>query len=478
MSDRKTDATNSTDKPTPTRSGSSRRDFLRKGAATVAGTSLAAAIAPRTYAVGDDTIRIGLIGTGGRGSGAVQQAMSTSGPVKFVAAADAFKDRLDFSLRNIGRNKTIAPNIDIPEDSKYTGPLGWQKIMERDDINLVILTTPPGLRPMMFEAAVKAGKHVFMEKPVGTDAPGIRRLLAANEIAKQKNLKVGVGLQRHHQKNYVDNVKRLKDGAIGKFVNFRVYWNGGGVWTRPRASLANILGRNPTEMEYQARNWYYFNWLCGDHICEQHIHNLDIANWCMGTHPVKAQGQGGREVRTSNENGHIFDHHMVEYTYADGTKMLSQCRHIRGCWNQVSEFVEGTKGTSRISNSVELYDGTKLENTKGGKNPYQQEHDDLFEAIRKDKPFNEAEYGAHSTFTSILGRMATYSGKEVHWDEALQWGKKLVPETDGLGFDKTPPIVPNDDGSYPVAVPGKYDPLIDKKDRKNLRSTATGYEKV
>jgi myo-inositol 2-dehydrogenase/D-chiro-inositol 1-dehydrogenase len=293
-----------------------------------------------------------------------------------------------------------------------------------------------------------------MEKPVAVDAPGVRKVLAAAEEAKRKNLKVGVGLQRHHQSIYVDTIKRLQDGAIGDIVSMRAYWNDAGVWVRSRKELAEKLGRQPTEMEYQMRNWYYFNWLSGDHINEQHIHNIDVINWVKRGHPIRAQGMGGRQVRTGIDHGEIYDHHFVEFEYADGSRLFSQCRHIPGCWSSVSEHVQGTKGSCEINRGV-----IRGENAWSWRKPekptdaYQQEHDDLFDAIRNDKPFNEAFYGAESTMSSVLGRMCTYSGKMIEWDEAIKSQIDLMPKV--FAWDAPPLVLPDSDGRYPIAVPGK-----------------------
>jgi predicted dehydrogenase len=298
---------------------------------------------------------------------------------------------------------------------------------------------------MHYEYAVEQGKHVFMEKPVATDAPGIRRLLAANEKAKKKNLKVVCGLQRHHQATYQETVNRIQDGALGDITLLRCYWNSGsagGIAPRPE---------NQSLMEYQFRNPYYFTWLSGDHIVEQHVHNIDVCNWVKGDHPVEANGMGGRQFRNGRQHGEIYDHHFVEFTYADGTKMYSQCRHIPGCWNSVSEHVLGTKGTAEIHRGrISGPDKWRFRGQVG--NPYQIEHDVLFDAIRNNKPHNEAEYGALSTMTAILGRMATYSGKVIRWDEALNSSQSLSP--DRYAWDGTPPVVPDADGVYPCAAPG------------------------
>ena len=317
----------------------SRREFMKATSAVAFGGALAGTlgIARSAHAAGDDTIKIALIGCGGRGSGACSQALSTKGSVKLVAMADAFRDRLDGSFNELSKNPHFKDRIDVPEDRKFVGFDAYQKAID-SGADMVLLTTPPGFRPIHFEAAVKAGKNIFMEKPVATDAEGIRRVLAAAEESKKKNLKIGVGLQRHHQASYIETVKRLQDGAIGDIVATRVYWNGQTPWVRPRKP-------GQTEMEYQMRNWYYFVWICGDHIVEQHIHNLDVSNWLKGTHPIKANGMGGREVRKGKDYGETFDHHCVEFEYADGSHVFSQCRQMTGCWDMRSlSSAKGTQG--------------------------------------------------------------------------------------------------------------------------------------
>lgn len=427
----------------------SRREFIRTSSALALSGVLASnlGIARSAHAAGDDTIRIGLVGCGGRGTGAANQALSTPGKTKLVAMADGFADRVESSLKNLQKVSAIADKIDVPKERQFAGFDAYQKVID-SGVDLVILATPPGFRPIHFKAAVDAGKHVFMEKPVAVDGPGVRSVLASAEVAKKKNLAVGVGLQRHHQKAYLETMKRLHDGAIGDFVAMRAYWNGAGVWVRPRQD-------GQTEMDYQMRNWYYFNWLCGDHICEQHIHNLDVVNWLKGSYPVRANGMGGRQVRTGKEYGEIFDHHAVEYEYDDGSRMFSQCRHIPGCWASVSEHVHGSKGWADISEgeiSVKGETPWKYRG-RGDANPYQQEHDDMFAAIRSGTPYSEAVNGALSTLTSILGRMATYSGKVVTWEDALNSNISLAPQE--YSFNATPPVVPGPDGLYAIAVPGQ-----------------------
>ena len=302
-----------------------RRDFMLTGTAAVVGTALASQM-PRSanaYYTSKDEIRIGLIGCGGRGTGAASQALSTKENLKLVAMADAFEDRLEDSLEELTNpeadfSEAVAGKIDVPKERRFVGFEAYKEVIALVDV--VLITTPPGFRPIHFEAAVAAGKHIFMEKPVATDATGIRRVLDAAESAKAKNLNVVVGLQRHYQSRYLEWVERMHHGMIGDITTARVYWNSGGVWVRDRAGLEEKAGRKLTEMEYQMRNWYYFNWLCGDHIVEQHIHNLDVGNWVMNSTPVRAQGQGGRLVRTGKDHGEIFDHHYVEYEYENGAR--------------------------------------------------------------------------------------------------------------------------------------------------------------
>jgi predicted dehydrogenase len=401
-----------------------------------------------------------LIGCGGRGLGAAQQALNTvtksevtpNGPVKLVALADVFRDRLQAAYRSLkGQHGDL---VDVPPARQFSGLDAYQKVLDCD-LDLVILATPPGFRPLHFEAAVNAGKHVFMEKPVATDPPGVRRLLAANEEARKRNLLVAVGLQRRHERKYQETIQRLWDGAIGDIVCLRVYWNGEGVGVRSRQA-------GQAELEYQLRNWYYFNWLSGDHIVEQHVHNLDVGNWLMKDHPAECQGRGGRQVRRGEEYGEIFDHHGCEFTYPGGVKMFSQCRQIRGCWNVVAEHAHGTKGTADIS-GAKIYNasGVLTWSGKGGGGGHQQEHCDLFTALRRGEFYNEAQYGAHSTMTAIMGRLATYTGRVVKWDEALHSDVALADFDSLRSFQDEAPVKPNPAAGsvtaerYPIAVPGE-----------------------
>ena len=429
-----------------------RREFVKTAGAAAGSLILAPSmLSAKAHIGGDDAIRVGLVGCGGRGTGAAVQALLSGQNVRLVAMADAFRDQVDSSYQQIQEemenNELPADRLSVPEEHKFSGFEGYQKVIPLCDV--VILATPPGFRPIHFEAAVKAGKHIFMEKPVAVDAPGIRRVLKAAEEAKAKKLNVVVGLQRHYEKVYLRWMEMLHAGAIGDIVTAHVYWNSSGVWVRPRQE-------GQTEMEYQMRNWYYFNWLCGDHINEQHIHNLDVGNWAKQAYPVKAHGMGGRLVRTGKEYGEIFDHHSVEYEYADGSRMFSQCRHIKDTYYQVTESFQGTNGSAPKPGVIQTTGGYKLldHDARKDPNPYQVEHDLLFDAIAKGEyRYADAENGAKSTLTAIMGRMATYSGQLIEWDAALNSELSLMPQR--YAWDAKPPVLPNEEGFYPVAVPGE-----------------------
>ncbi len=433
-------------------SGFSRRDFM-KGSVLAAGGVLLSGLPleASAYVKGSDALKVALIGCGGRGTGAAVQALKNTGHtnVQLVAMADAFRDRLDESFKNLSENAEIKGKVKVTDKTKFTGFDGYKNAIALADV--VILATPPGFRPIHFEEAVKQGKHVFMEKPVATDAPGVRQVLAAAEEAKKKNLKVVVGLQRHYQNSYLEALKRVQDGALGDMVAAQVYWNSPGVWVKKREAKM-------TEMEYQMRNWYYFNWLCGDHINEQHIHNIDVGNWFKGAYPVKAQGTGGRQVRTGKEFGEIFDHHCVEFEFADGTVMSSQCRHYENTASNVSETIIGAKGRLDLEGDKAVlkdWKGNVVYRHRGEEDPdpYQTEHDVLFAAIKNNTAINDAENGAKSTMTAILGRMATYSGQVITWEEALNSQMSIMPKE--FTWTAQTPTNPGPDGFYPIPVPGK-----------------------
>lgn len=434
----------------------SRRDFLKTTAALTGGAMLSGMpLAQAAQSLTDDTIKIALIGCGGRGTGAAVQALLTKQNVKLVAMADVFRHKIDEAYKNLtsddiedwaGVSGNVKARVDVPEERKFTGFDAYKQAIALADV--VILTTPPGFRPPHFEEAVRQGKQVFMEKPVAVDAPGIRRVLAAAEEAKRKKLNVVVGLQRHYQTVYRKWVGMLHDGAIGDVLTSRVYWNMGALWVHPRRPEQN-------EMQYQMDNWYYFTWLCGDHIVEQHVHNLDVSNWVKQAYPVKASGMGGRQVRIGKDYGEIFDHHAVEFEYADGSRMFSQCRQIPGTQASVTEGFHGTKGSAPEPGKIVGRDGKVLlaHDAKNDPNPYQVEHDELFEAIAAGQfKFADAENAAKSTFTAILGRMATYSGQVIEWDAAMNSNLVLAPDT--IDWNSSPKVLPGPDGLYPCAIPG------------------------
>jgi myo-inositol 2-dehydrogenase / D-chiro-inositol 1-dehydrogenase len=425
--------------PEPTR-----RAFLQTTAA--AGALATLPIERFAHAAGKGQLRVALIGCGGRGSGAANQMLNVSSDVRLVAMADVDEARLGSSLKNLTAQH--AHQVSVPKERQFVGFDAYKQALAEADI--AICSTPPGFRPLHFEEAVRQGKHAFLEKPVAVDAPGVRRVLAAAEEAKRKNLKVGVGLQRHHQPGYIETVKRLQDGAIGRITAMRCYWLG-----NAREGLERLPGES--EMRYQIRNWYYFTWLSGDHIVEQHIHNIDVINWIKGAYPVRAQGMGGRQVRNLKIHGQIFDHHFVEFEYADGSRLFSQCRQNRGTHTSISEHVTGTLGEAELNDPQKRFSITgpnawslRLKEREDG---HQLEHFPLVDAILNNKPHNEAEHGAKSTMTAIMGRMATYSGKLIEWDEAFNSKLDLLPKA--FAWDAPAPVQPDADGFYPVAMPGR-----------------------
>jgi predicted dehydrogenase len=390
-----------------------------------------------------DVIRVGLIGAGGRGTGALQQTLSVPGSnVKLTAIADAFGDRIKGALKAVEK---MEGKVECPEERQFKGLDGYQKVLDHCD--LVILATPPGFRPFHFEAAVKAGKHVFMEKPVCVDSFGARLCLEAAKLADEKKLKVVVGLQRRYDQRYRETIAKIREGIAGDIIGGQVYWNGSGIWYRDR-------GKDQTEMQFQVNNWYHFNWLCGDHICEQHVHNIDIANWVLDAVPEAAYGVGGKQLRKPKQPSEIYDHHSVNFTYPNGVRIASQCRQFPGGDGRVNEEFQGTKGYVRIGHITDHAGQTLWKFEGKSDNPYQVEHDELHDAIRNDKPLNNAIYGTTSSFSAVLGRLATYSGKEWKWKDALDLDYRTMPET--LAWDATPPVLPDKDGDYPPPMPATF----------------------
>ena len=417
-----------------------RRDALR--AAGAVGAALAVP-AVHAQSPSTDLIRVGLIGAGGRGTGALQQALSVPGSnVKVTAVADAFENRIKGALKAV---EGMEGKVDVPEDRQFKGLDGFQKVLDHCD--LVILATPPGFRPFHFDAAIKAGKHVFMEKPVCVDSFGARLCLEAAKMADEKKLKVVVGLQRHYDSVYRATLEKVREGLAGDLIGGQVYWNGSGIWYRKREE-----GQN--EMQFQVNNWYHFNWLCGDHICEQHVHNIDVANWFLDALPVSAYGVGGRQQRTPGQPSEIYDHHAVNFTYPNGVSIASQCKQFPGGDNRVNEEFQGTKGYVKIGEITD-YSGKVLWKYEGPKpNAYQVEHDELHDAIRRDVPLNNAYYGTTSSFSAVLGRMATYSGKVQNFEKALALPYRTMPEN--LTWESTPPVVPDAEGNYPLPMPASF----------------------
>jgi predicted dehydrogenase len=430
-----------------TNSSKTRREFLKTSAA--AGAALAATnlgLLANVHAAGSDTIKVGLIGCGGRGSGAADNVLHAAPNVRITALGDVFKDKAEFcrgQLKDLVASddsvKQLANGVDVPDDRIFGGFDAYRGVIENCDY--VMLATPPGFRPMHIEAAIAAGKNLFTEKPVATTGPGIRRVLAAYEEANRKKLCVVAGTQRRHQAAYIETIKRVHEGAIGTITSGRCYWNQGALWVHPRKKEWN-------DMEYQLRNWYHFTWLCGDHIVEQHVHNLDVINWATGKHPLRAVGMGGRQVRTGPQYGQIFDHFAIDYEYPDGVHVLSMSRQIPGCEDDISEAVSGTKGHCIMKRGYFITGENKWETRDRGTNPYVQEHTDLIEAIRTGKHINELKNVAESTLTAIMGRMSAYTGKAITWKQALESVEENVIWPSRLDFNMT--LV-----EPPVAVPGR-----------------------
>ena len=418
-----------------------RRHLLKTGSAAAA----ALPFSSFGQGAGSDQIRVAVIGAGGRGQGAATQTLTVEG-TKIVAVADAFRDNAERAVANL--KERFKGRVDVPAERIFDGFDGYRAAIDAAEV--VILASTPGFRPDHFEYAVEQGKHIFMEKPVAVDAPGIRRVIAAAKVADEKNLKVVCGLQRRYQNTYLDTLAQIETGVIGEITSAQVYWNSGGVWIRKRQE-------GMTEMEYQMRNWYYFNWLCGDHIVEQHVHNMDVMNWFKGGPPVKAQGMGGRQVRIGPETGEIFDHHYVEFTFADGSIMNSQCRHQKGAMSRVTEIIGGQNGHATPGKIFDR-NGKLVWRFRGEKNdPYQTEHDVLYRHIREDKAVNNAHYTAASTMTAILGRMASYSGKEISYEKGLASTVSTMPKI--LRWDADPGPRPGPDGIYPAPIPGEHEVL-------------------
>lgn len=401
--------------------GYSRRQFLKTGAA-VSLLPLLGSVTP-AFAAGSDRLRIGLVGCGGRGIGAVRNCIAADPSVQLVALGDAFADRVEAALTELGKGAGTAerPVPPLPADQFavtrercFSGFDAYKQVIN-SGIDLVLLVTPPQFRPLHIKTAIEAGVHVFAEKPVAVDPVGARLVMQLADLAAQKKLAFVAGTQRRHSADYLETMARIKDGAIGDLTGGQCYWMQEGLWHR---------GRQPewSEMEYQMRNWLYFTWLSGDHIVEQHMHNIDVMNWAFGGVPVKAIGMGGRQSRTDPKYGDAWDHFSIEYEYASGARVQSFCRQVPGASHRVSERLVGTKGAAIPSGMIT---GEKPWKFAGHpiKNPYDQEHIDLIQSIRAGKPLNEGRQVAESTMTAILGRMSAYTGREVSYNWLLEASK-------------------------------------------------------
>lgn len=414
---------------------------------------------------GSDRLKIGIVGTGGRGCGATFQTLRANPGAQLVAAGDAFESRLLGTgprkvggmgiIQERGKQFELEKQIDLPKERQFTGFDSYLKVIENCDV--VLLATTPAFRPLHFEAAINAGKHVFMEKPVCIDAHGYNRVMRSAKMADEKGLKVVVGLQRHYQEVYLQAFDKVhEEGLIGDIISAQCYWNGARPWTVKREE-------NWSELEYQMHNWYHFNYLSGDHISEQHVHNIDVVNWFMsadhnkGGHPVNAQGMGGRTGWEDPKTSQIFDHHYVEFRYGNGKILNSQSRQVRGTKPRVGEEIHGTKGILTLeTGEIKDFDGKVLwryrQPRKKATNPFQEEHNRLHAAIKENTPLNNAYYGADSSFSAVLGRLATYTGQEVKWDEAVASDFSLLP--DDLNWNSPAPVQPQEDGTYPAPIPG------------------------
>jgi myo-inositol 2-dehydrogenase / D-chiro-inositol 1-dehydrogenase len=419
----------------------SRRDFLSTSAIAAGGLALSSNI----FAAGGGSINVGIIGVGGRGGGALGDVMSADKEVKIAAICDLHESKAKGKLAEW--KKRAPDRVTATQETVFSGFDGYKKLLALPDVNYVILATPPGFRPYHLEAAVDAGKNIFTEKPVAVDVAGIRKCLDLVKRSQGKGLKIAAGTQRRHEAGYIETMKRMHGGEYGDILSARVYWNGTTPWFHPRK-------KGMSDAEYQLYNWYHFVWLCGDHICEQHVHNLDVANWAMKANPVKATGMGGRsnrQVGDPKDVGHIFDHFAIDFEYPNGVVVQSQCRQVDGCANNVSEDFVGTKGKVHTSSGVYIANGKEVVMGEQ-ENPYVQEHKDLIAAIRDNKPLNELETVANSTFTAILGRMSTYSGKSLKWDEVLngtKWFEDTMPKN--LSLDMALPV-------DPIPVVGQWKP--------------------
>jgi predicted dehydrogenase len=414
---------------------SSRRDFLQMAtAAAVGGAALAGTVnlAAVAHAAGSDVLRVGLVGCGGRGTKAAAEALRADPNAKLIALADAFEDRLDLSLTQLLKRDDVAGKIDVPRERRFVGFDAYEELIA-SGVDVVLLATPPHFRPMHLTACIDAKKHVFAEKPVAVDAPGVRSVLESCERAQSLGLSVVSGLCLRYHAGFQALIQRIHDGAIGDVHTLLANDYRGPIWLRTREP-------GWSDMTWQMRNWYYFTWLSGDFNVEQHVHYLDVCAWIFGDYPEKAVGMGGRQVRTGKEFGNIYDHHSVVYTFKNGARLFSNTRQQRDCWGNMSAHAVGSRGSAEVSESKLEIRNPGRETwrfTEEVKSIYQVEHDELFASIRNGAPINNGQYMAHSTLLAIMGRMATYTGREIAWEQALNSREALAPE--GYAWDAAPP---------------------------------------
>ncbi len=434
----------------------SRRNFLKASTAAAAGVATLGglSLARSAHAGENNTIKIALVGCGGRGTGAALNALSTKGPTKLWAVADVFPERQQLSLKSL--TQQFPKQVDVPKERQFIGMDAYKKAIDSLDAgDIVLLATPPGFRPIHVEYAVQQGRNVFMEKSFAVDGPGIRRILKAGEAATKKNLKVAGGLMSRHYKPLEEIVAKIHDGGIGKVITCWAYREHGPVGFSPKPAGMNELG-------HQIRNYSCYTWLNGSFLLDWLIHNLDVCCWVKDAWPVSAQGHGGRQTRI--EPDQLFDHYAVEYTFPDGTRLFAQGRHIAKCWDFWGAVIHGAKGSAILGEGIpspHLYQGhqqtpdSAIWQYKGPKsNSYQYEHDLLFDAIRQDKPYNETDRCAKAAMVGILGRMAAESGKLITWDEAMASNRELAPGLDHYTWQSNPPVMPDAQGRYPIAMPG------------------------
>ena len=427
-----------------------RRKFIHNASVTAAAT---AAFPSGAHAQSkDDKIRIALIGCGGRGTGAAGQALTADDRAELFALGDIDQSAIDRSREVL--KKTIGEEkVKVDPDREFTGLDSYLKVMALPEVDVVILTTPPGFRPFHFEAAVRAGKHVFMEKPVAVDGPGVRLVLKGAAEAKAKGLKVGVGFNRRHSPIHQTVIEKLHDGIIGELPWIEIFNCRSGVNKRkPREA-------GQSELNFQVQNWYYFTWLSGDFIVEQSVHEFDVVRWIKHeANPVGCQGQGGKLIQTGPLNGQIYDHFSCDYEFADGSRVTTQHRHMPKCWSWFGEKIHGTKGEAELSfkrkGLIKPFDpGAQGFRGEESGNSYQLEHDALFRAIREGKEFNEAERGAYGTLFAMMGRMAAYTGKLITFDEALNSEETLA--FNPLSWEEAVAHHPDENGEYEPFKPGE-----------------------